>query len=60
MNDAKSSEQALHVGSVSKPLRVRILVEDDVGPERLHWALRASFRALVTPRAWFKAQQRSA
>ena len=59
MNAAKSSEQALHLGSVSKAPRVRVLAKDDIAPERLHWALRASFRALVTPRAWFKAPQRS-
>jgi hypothetical protein len=57
MSNANSSRPTPNVVSLSEPLRVRVLAEDEAAPERLHWALRASFRALL-PRAWLQARER--
>jgi hypothetical protein len=55
MANTESSEQTLNVGLVPQQRRVLVLAGAEAAPEPLHWALRASFKALFTPSAWLKA-----
>jgi hypothetical protein len=55
MSNAKSLEPTLNLSSLPKPVHMRVISDDGTAPEALHWALRASLRALVSPRVWFGA-----
>ena len=55
MMSAKMPSQTLNISAVSQPLHARLPAQREVPPERLHWALRVSFQALLSPRAWFSS-----
>jgi hypothetical protein len=55
MSNARASGTIQNLGSLPKPAPVRFLTEDATASEPLHWALRASVRAVLSPRAWLAA-----
>lgn len=64
MVNAESSAPILNLASAPGQTRVRgadaTQLADEAAAERLHWALRASFRALLNPRVWFRTRERRA
>ena len=56
MSYSQTTQQAIDVARVVPGVAAaRQLSGPEQETERLHWALRVTFRALVSPRAWFEA-----